>query len=198
MVGVIGVKKLVLPAIVAIAMVSGAANALTMTAESCMTSSVQGSTACAGVFDGNDSNSDLDGLFGFTGWTEVLKLNSSSGMQSGNGVELTVTNTGSGGTWSIDTYGGYDPVMFVTKGGPTFSAFLMDLTTLTGSWDTLSMLKGNGSRGAGLSHWTIYQAGTGGGGGQPPGGTAPVPLPAALWLLAGSVGALSFIRRRKS
>jgi hypothetical protein len=46
--------------------------------------------------------------------------------------------------------------MFVTKGSNSFSAFLMDLVTLTGSWDNQSMIEGNGSRGPNLSHWTIY------------------------------------------
>lgn len=160
----------------------------------CNVDSVEGALECAGVFSGNDSNSDLGGLFGQDTWTEVLKLDAGSGTTSGNGITLSVTNTGNGGTWSIDTYAGFAPVMFVTKGGNSYSAFLMDLKTLTGSWDTLSMLKGNGKPGAGLSHWTIYQAGTLPV--QPGPGPAPVPLPAGLWFLSAGIAGLSLLRRK--
>lgn len=160
----------------------------------CSVDSVEGALECAGIFSGNDSNSDLGGLFGQDTWTEVLKLDSGSGTASGNGISLSVTNSGNGGTWSIDTYAGFAPVMFVTKGGNSFSAFLMDLKTLTGSWDTLSMVKGNGKPGAGLSHWTIYQAGTLPL--QPNPGPAPVPLPAGIWFLTGGIAGLSLLRRK--
>lgn len=162
----------------------------------CNVDSVEGALVCAGIFSGNDSNTDLGGLFGQESWTEVLKLDSGSGKAFGNGINLSVTNTGNGGTWSIDSYADFAPVMFVTKGGNSFSAFLMDLKTLTGSWDTLSMVKGNGKPGAGLSHWTIYQAGnlvT-----QPSPGPAPVPLPAGLWFLSAGIAGLSLLRRKKA
>jgi len=172
----------------------------------CEVTSVSGAASCAGIFGkttgpgaatGNDSNSDLDGLFGFTGWTEVLKLDSSSGTESGGGIELTVTNTKAEKTWEIDTYGGYDPVMFVTKGGPSFSAFLMDLTVLSGTWDTNSMLTGGKKpvRGADLSHWTIYQAERAPV--DPDPGPQPIPLPAAGWLLVAGIGGLVGLRRRR-
>jgi hypothetical protein len=161
----------------------------------CSLASVEGATSCAGIFSGNDSESDIGGLFGQNSWTEVLKLDSGSGTSSGNGMTLSVTNTGAGGSWSIDTYAGFRPVMFVTKGGNSFSAFLMDLKTLTGGWDTQSMVKGNGKRGPDLSHWTVYQAGMLPL--QPSPSPAPVPLPAGVWFLSAGVAGLSLLRRKK-
>lgn len=184
-IGAVGFAFLALPAA-----------ALTYTGTPCLVGSVSGATACEGIFDGNDSNQNLDGLFSLNDWAEVLKLDGSSGTETFNGVTLTVTNTGSGGTWSVDTYGGFFPVMFVTKGGPTFSAFLMDLNVLSGTWDNQSMLKGNGQRGPGLSHWTIYTTPDDGG---PNPGPPPVPVPAAGLLLlsgAGVLGAFRFKRKR--
>jgi hypothetical protein len=59
------------------------------------------------------------------------------------------------------------------------------------------MLKSNGERGADLSHWGIYSAGTttpGPGPNPPP--VAPVPLPAAGWMLLAAIGGMAFWRRR--
>lgn len=179
-IGAVGLAVLALPAA-----------ALTYTGTPCLVGSVSGAVDCEGIFDGNDSNQDLDGLFGLNDWDEVLKLDAGSGVETGNGVTLTV---GGGGTWSVDTYGGFFPVMFVLKGGPTFSAFLMDLNVLSGTWDTQSMLKGNGQRGAGLSHWTIYATPDDGG---PTPGPDPVPLPAAAWLMLSGAGALGALRLRR-
>lgn len=162
------------------------ASSLALSGTACKVTSVGGATACAGIFGGNDSNQDLNGLFSVDNWTEILKLNSNGDTETANGITLTVNSSSK--TWSVDTYAGNDPVMFVLKGGPTFSAFLMDTSVLSGSWDNLSMLKGNGNTDAGLSHWTIYS-----------GGTTVVPLPAAAWLfgsaLLGVVG-LGYRRKR--
>lgn len=177
------------------------ASAVTLSSEACLLSSVSGSTACMGIYEGNDSNQDLSGLFGTATWTEVLKHNSgNAGSTSGNGVELTI---GFPSTWSVDTYAGNDPVMFVLKGGNSFSAFLMDTTILSGTFDMQSALTGgantpaqNRARGAGLSHWTVYTGGNGGGGVVLP----PVPLPAALPMLltAFGFGGLALRKSRKA
>ncbi len=159
----------------------GAQAALTSTGTDCDVASVGGATACAGIFDGNDSNQTLDGLFGVPEWTEILKLDSGSGVEESNGIRLDVTDS----SWEVDGYAGNDPVMFVLKGGRSFSAFLMDTTVSSGNWDTDSLLKGNGDVGAGLSHWTVY------------GGTVAIPVPAALPLLLLGVGALGYMAHRR-
>lgn len=178
--------------VIAMLGLSQPASALTLTSEACLLSSMGGASNCAGIFEGNDSNQDLSGLFGTDNWSQVVKVNSSSGTATGNGVTLNVTNSGGSGNWTIDDYMGLSPIMFVTKGGPTFSAFLMLPNVLSGTWDNQSMLKGNGKRGPGLSHFTVY---TGFDDGDPNPVTPPtVPLPAGLWLLISGAGALGGLR----
>jgi len=177
---------------------AGGAQAAILSGTECEVTSVSGATQCAGIFSGNDKAKDLDGLFGYTDFVEVLKLDSSSGTEAGGGIELTVVNSGKTQTWAVDTYAGIDPVVFVLKGGPTYSAFDMDLSVLSGTWDNQSMLKGNDKRGAGLSHWTIYSAtdpSNPGPGPMP--APDPIPLPAAGWLLIGGAGALGALRIRR-
>ncbi|MGI3213290.1 hypothetical protein ACROSR_19575 [Roseovarius tibetensis] len=82
---------------------------------------------CEGAFSGNDSNTDLNGIFGISGWMEIVKVDAPDTSDSGNGVALTVNgNGGTSGTWSVDSWGGFTTVMGVLKGGPTFSAYLLD------------------------------------------------------------------------
>ena len=185
------VFKLILGAAVS-ALAASSANAdpvpPTLTGTECVVSSVIGATECAGIFSGNNSNKDLNGLFGVGDWTEILKLDDSEGTESDNGITLTV-NDDPTKTWSVDTYAGNDPVMFALKGGPTFSAFLMDTSVTSGTWNNESMLTGGGDRGAGLSHWSIYS-----------GGMTVVPLPAAAWLFGSALVGLAGIgyRRKQS
>lgn len=159
---------------------------LVNTGTPCSTSSVSGSTACAGIYEGNDSNQDLDGLFGVSDWTEILKLDSNGGTETSNGITL-IVDSSSNKTWSVDTYAGNDPVMFVLKGGDSFSAFLMDISVLSGTWDNQSMLKGNDQPGPDLSHWAIYS-----------GGTTVVPLPAAAWLFGSALLGMAGIGYRRT
>lgn len=167
------------------------ASALTLTGNvTCSIANLSGSTACEGAFVGNDANQNLDGLFSITGWTEINKVDSDSGTDG----DLTVTGGGTSGGWSFD-YGINDPVMFVLKGGNSFSAYLMDLSVTSGTWNTDGIEKGNGQPNPGLSHFAVYSGGTNGGGNPPPN---PIPLPAAGWLLISGVAGLGFFGRRKA
>jgi hypothetical protein len=154
----------------------------------CSTTSLGGSTACEGVYSGNDANQDLGGVFGQTGWNQIEKVDSSSGNSNDNGLNLMVSANagGTSGKWQVDDYQGNNPVMFVLKGGNSFSAFLMNLNVTSGTWNTDSLLKGNGKPGPGLSHFTVYSA-----------GVTPVPVPAAVWLMGSGLLALVGIGRRK-
>ncbi|SNR57405.1 VPLPA-CTERM sorting domain-containing protein [Puniceibacterium sediminis] len=165
-----------------------AALAATVTTTDCVVGSVSGATSCEGVFSGNNSNSDLNGLFGNADWGTEYKIDASSGSVFFDGATLTVSDSDK--SWSLDTIGGYASLMFVLKGGPTYSAFLMDVSVLSGTWDNLSMLKGNGRAGAGLSHWSVYTQGAA--------LLSAVPLPSSILMLLSAFGAAVFMRRRKA
>jgi hypothetical protein len=165
-------------------------------------------SGCEGAFGGpgtggNDSNVDLDGLFGQNAWTEIVKLDGSSVENAGEGLTLSVFLTDGSdeksGTWSVSSWGGYKTVMAILKGGPTFSAYKLDTTLGTkGTWTTNGIRNGNGNGIPGLSHMTFYHVGSPIG---PPRseastGPSPVPLPAAGWLLLAGLCGLVALRRR--
>ncbi|MGB3514359.1 MAG: PEP-CTERM sorting domain-containing protein [Microcoleaceae cyanobacterium] len=121
-------------------------------AVNCSTNDVTGSASCEGAFSGNDSNSDLGGLFNVDEWVEWAKVDNDSGTDGG----LTVGGGGQSGTWSVS---GIDsPFMIALKGGPSYSAYYMDGNTTSGDWNTDGLFKGNGKPGPGLSHFSVYIA----------------------------------------
>lgn len=179
---------------------------------------------CAGAFgkDGgggkpaNDSNSDLDGLFETSGWTELVTAESD--VATNGGVTLNVTGAGTtSGTWSVSGWGGFTTVMAVLKSGPGFSAYLLETTAGTGgTWTTAGLSAGGGPQRQvgiigpnprkqhgnipGLSHMTLYSfdSTTAAAVSDDITGPAPVPLPAGVWLLLAGLGGLAALRRRKS
>jgi len=190
--------RIILPlAALGLALTVSFASATTLTltgaGTTCSTSQLTVSLDCEGAYSGNAS-SDIDALtvlFGETGWSELEKVDASSGSSGG----LTVTTTdGTIGTWAYsgDTsaFGG---MIAILKGGPTFSAYLLDLEVvpLAGDWNTSGILKGNGGAGPELSNFTLWT--------RPGGGpdTPPVPLPAAGWMLLAGVGGLAAWGRRR-
>lgn len=149
-----------------------------------------------GIFDGNNSNDDLDGLFGVADWGDEFKIDAPFGSVSFADTTLTVINSSPGfngdeDLWSLTGKGDYESLMFVLKGGPSYSAYSMDVNVLFGGWDRFSMLKGNGDRGPELSHWSVYVSGNG----DPT--MASVPLPAAGIMLLMALGGLGAARLRK-
>lgn len=165
----------------------GAAHALTLLPPDdgpyCSTSQFTVSTDCEGAYGGNDANQSLDGLFGEDDWFEIFKVDASSGT---DGI-LTVTAAvdQKSGTWSVTGWDGFTKVMAVLKGGSSFSAYLVDLSVTSGTWNTLGLAKGNGDPAPGLSHFTLYST------------VAPIPLPAAGFLMLGALGALGVAARRR-
>ena len=125
----------------------------------CSTSNLTTSSDCDGIYEGNNSNQDLNGLFGITDWGTEIKVDASSGTTTSNGITLNVTDNGgaSSGTWSLSgiSLNNYN-IMAVLKGGPTFTAYLLD--SLNGTWNNQDLLTDgqNPSRGAGLSHFSVY------------------------------------------
>lgn len=182
---------------VAYGLVAGSASALTEhpTQTSCDIAHVQGAQDCTGVWDGNDSQQMPFSAFGHDDWTEVLKWDPE--IHGVNGTDGTSAETGAfrftittedreSGQWAVNNWAGFENVMFVLKGSDSFSAFLMDLDTLSGYWTNESMLNNDG-RHPEISHWTVYTTGQ----------ISEVPLPAAGFLLAGGIGALAFRGRRR-
>ncbi|MCC5899824.1 MAG: PEP-CTERM sorting domain-containing protein [Phormidium sp. BM_Day4_Bin.17] len=167
----------------------------------CDIANLTGTTDCEGIYSGNDSNSISTSteMFGKTGWSELWKVDDSSGTTGPLTVALNNAGQETSGTWQLSedfNFDSYESVMFVLKGGPTFTAYLSDSETMSGTWNTDDLRNGGGGVGPGLSHFTVWTTGTGSGnnGGSTP---ASVPEPAAL-LGLGSVALASRFLRRKS
>lgn len=109
-------------------------------------------SACEGAYPGNDDpdnddNSNLDGLFGITGWKPLVKLDAPSGSATKDDVTLSVSRNDRddrSGSWSVSGWDGHDTVMAVLKGGPSFAAYMFDtLAGTDGTWSTQALRKGN-------------------------------------------------------
>lgn len=150
-----------------------------------------GDVSCVGFGDKNFHKSDLEALEGTLG-VDLTLIDKSDNAVDGSDPDALNVVTGSligglTGTFDIDTadtYGGY---VIVLKGGggqndPGWGAFsFTDLSAVFEWWITDSARKNPNA----LSHVDLY------------GIVAPVPLPAAGFLLIGGLGGLAMVRRRK-
>ncbi len=161
----------------------------------CSLGNLTGSTQCEGAFDGNDSNQDLSDLFGTNvNWTEVVKIDTQNGQTSYSDGDLSFDfsqgdNEGKSGTWDFTGFNANEQYMFVLKGGPTFSAYLMDGLTASGNWNTDGILTGgnNPKPGPGLSHFTVYST---------PSAAEPVPEPFTILGSATALGVGALLKRK--
>lgn len=160
------------------------------TSVSCSITNLSGATRCAGPFQGNDSNSTLDDVFGSGEWLEIVKVD---GGATKNGLSVI---GGTSGTWSFTgSLGDYSAVMVALKGGPSFSLYELEAGVTSGTWDTLGIVKGNGKASPGLSHFTLYGREKSGGFGPSDPVLPPVPLPAPVLGLLAGLGGLAALRR---
>lgn len=171
------------------------------TTDDCVLSNMTTSVACDGDFaiennGGNVAVGDLDGLFladgvAINGWTKVDKIESfnqggSAGDQASGNDQFSFADAASGGlsgTWKLEDLS-FDPTkwyVFSLKGGKTSTVYFMNTAFDSGSW-TDDDLAGA------LSNAVLFSA---------PGATAPVPVPAALPLLALGLGGLGFVGRKR-
>lgn len=170
---------------------------------SCSTANVTTSTDCDGEIGGNDQDSyggggitnvndpdgnagnGMSGIFGISTWSEIARINA-PGTSDGI-LSMTYAGDNKSGTWSVSSWAGIAQAMLVVKGADGFIAYLMDLSATSGSWNTLGLVN-NGGKQPEISHLSLYTTS----------GPAPIPLPAAGFLLLGALGGLAALRRRKA
>lgn len=154
-----------------------------------------------------DKFNGVIGLFGYTGWDNLSRIEPGKSADGSIGQSLTLSVLAgvASGTWSV-TAGAFDfykEIVIVLKQGKTFSAYLYDVTKggapipTGGSWTAK-----NFDQPGGLSHMTIY-------GGEictekycgedfnDDDNTGDVPLPAGGLLLLTGLAGLWLGRRRR-
>jgi hypothetical protein len=171
-------------------------------AATCNPTNLTTSTACQddipGGPGGNVTTTQMNafnggaGVFGVSGWTDLGKIETTSaaGVFPSDYFSVTTNGGNASGTWSLNAdykFTAGASYAFVLKGGTDNVAYLLDSSVTSGSWTNLDLFTPNGKNNAGLSNMTLYGTTT----------PAPVPLPAAAWLLVGGIAGLGAVARRR-
>ena len=164
--------------------------------DACSIANVTISTLCQRVTDNNDSAADMNGfagglgVFGVDSWMLADKAGGDEGPGLTASFDL-VTGAGSSGTWSVQSFGGYEYAALVVKGGSvSWVAYLLDLSNLGGVWSTRDLVNGGGKQ-PDLSHMSLYVGGT-----RTDAPPPAIPLPATGLLFLGALAGLFGLRRR--
>lgn len=166
-------------------------------AATCSTASVMASSACQGKLAAGTGAAEMNalkggkGAFGVTGWMDLgrVETTGADAALAGGFLHLTTTKENSAGTWSIDPKfrlpktGVY---ALVLEGCKQTVAYLLDGSG-SGTWANLDLFGKNGKKLTELHAATLV-------GTERP---APVPLPAAAWLLLGGMAGLGAVSRRR-
>lgn len=200
-----GIRSNVAGAVAGLVIAAAASSASAATCSAFVQTGVTPSTACFVGEDGvggsgNDSAAILNavspsGLFGLTGWELIARDNDLDGTDTGMVSALTVVGSLTSGALSIASslYATYSDIVIVLKsGGGLTPDFWVAYKAKTGTvdFDYQSIFMNKKDKIGELSHISLY----GVKGDEPP---APVPLPAAGWLMVAGLGGLAALRRRK-
>lgn len=169
-------------------------------AATCSTANLTTSTACQAGIPGGPGGNVFEaqmngfgggaGVFGVNTWADLGKIETTEGGGSFASTYFSFTsNAGNGsGTWSLNPGYEFAPgasYAFVLKGGTSNVAYLLDTAFGSDSWTNLDLFTPNGRNNAGLSNATLFAT------------AAPVPLPAAAWLMLGGLAGLGAAARRR-
>jgi hypothetical protein len=133
---------------------------------------------------------NIQAIFGETTWSQLAELEKPN-LQS-NPFVFSVEYGPDGaqsGTWSLNPLltWGTGLYAFAIKGATDNAVYLMDTAFTSGTWNVLD-LENNGENNPDMSNIRLF-------------GTtalAPIPVPAAGFLLIGALGGLAALRRRKT
>lgn len=162
------------------------------------------STACVSPISGGpggnvtETQMNTQAIFGATNWTLLDKLDAGSPstgqtQEGTNGLfSLTFGSPAlQNGTWTLTSEWtwGAGICAFVIKGAKDNAAYLMDVSSTNGTWfvNDLNLPNKKNKNNPDLSNIQLFGTDN----------LAPIPLPAAAWMLLAALGGLGLVSRRR-